>query len=377
MNPVSTYALDSNLRVEQVLGKNAFETTQLVYVDGGEQHGPFVRKLINKELGLGSAYAQLEKAQNAGFTSNYLPRIYALAESDSTIAAVVEYIEGQTLAEAVSACSSYEERLALTRRTFPLLCRAVTELHTAFEAPIIHRDLKPSNIMLSEQGVKLLDLGIARAYKQGAEQDTRHFGTRPYAPPEQYGFGQTDVRSDVYALGKVLYFCLTGEEPDTDVTQGLETHSEICSALQNTVKHATKLDPDARPASATALLHEFEKATNAAGIPLQNRPLKVLGVVWDIALLLSACLVVMGITLAFLEPSPENQLMPTWYLFYSLFFWMLPSLLIALFLISDRRPLHRFIPPTRAPIKKQTMWGLVAIAILCLAWLAATFIYAM
>lgn len=377
MNPLSTNEPEQHLRIEQVLGKNAFETTQLVYLDAAdEQRGPFVRKVISKKLGLGSAYVQLEKAQRSGFASNYLPRIHALAESDEAIFVIVEYVEGQTLADAIAACRTYDERLALTRCTFPQLCQAVTELHTALEAPIIHRDLKPSNIMLCGDGLKLLDLGIARTYKQSAERDTRHFGTRPYAPPEQYGFGQTDVRSDVYALGKVLYFCLTGEEPDADVTQGLEEHSEISGALRDAVMHATKLDPAARPASAAALLREFEKAiSNPVSSQLaQNRSLRVLGILWDAALLLCALILVMGIIQAFNEPTPETQQMPAWYLFYSLFFWILPSSLIVLFLVSDRRPLHELIPITRAPVKKQTIYGLIIVAALCLIWLVVTFI---
>lgn len=93
--------------------------------------------------------------------------------------------------------------------------------------PVIHRDLKPSNIIVS--GVRyaadagmtfsslvIIDLGIARVWRDGADADTVKFGTRSYAPPEQFGFGQTSVRSDIYALGALLFFCLTG----TDLNRG-------------------------------------------------------------------------------------------------------------------------------------------------------------
>lgn len=92
---------------------------------------------------------------------------------------------------------------------------------------MIHRDLKPSNIIvtganytpddgLTFSSLVIIDLGIARVWRDGADADTVKFGTRPYAPPEQYGFGQTSVRSDVYALGALLFFCLTG----VDLNQG-------------------------------------------------------------------------------------------------------------------------------------------------------------
>ena len=118
---------------------------------------------------------------------------------------------GETLADIVY---RNDPSISLARDVFPRLCDAVGELHEGFDVPLIHRDLKPSNIMLSRDSMTIIDLGIARAFKEESDEDTRHFGTRAYAPPEQFGFGQTDVRSDVYALGMLLYFCLTEKTPD-------------------------------------------------------------------------------------------------------------------------------------------------------------------
>lgn len=89
---------------------------------------------------------------------------------------------------------------------------------------MIHRDLKPSNIIvtganytpddgLTFSSLVIIDLGIARVWRDGADADTVKFGTRPYAPPEQYGFGQTSVRSDVYALGRPVVLLLDGSRP--------------------------------------------------------------------------------------------------------------------------------------------------------------------
>ena len=124
---------------------------------------------------------------------------------------VMEHVRGETLAEAVY---RRDPSVALAREVFPPLCDAVSELHEGFDPPLIHRDLKPSNVMLAPGGLALIDFGIARSFNEGAETDTRHLGTRAYAPPEQFGFGQTDERSDVYALGLLLYFCLTERTPD-------------------------------------------------------------------------------------------------------------------------------------------------------------------
>jgi len=93
------------------------------------------------------------------------------------------------------------------------VCQVLDYLHQQ-QPPIIFRDLKPSNIMLSDAGViKLIDFGIARTYKVGKKKDTVAMGSENYAPPEQWGKGQTDARSDIYALGATMYHLLTGTPP--------------------------------------------------------------------------------------------------------------------------------------------------------------------
>lgn len=139
-------------------------------------------------------------------------------------------------------------------------------------APLIHRDLKPSNIIvtganytpddgLTFSSLVIIDLGIARVWRDGADADTVKFGTRPYAPPEQYGFGQTSVRSDVYALGALLFFCLTGVDPKPvlDMREQCETR-DIPTPLADAVCMSMALDPVKRFASAEAL----GRATRAA-----------------------------------------------------------------------------------------------------------------
>jgi tRNA A-37 threonylcarbamoyl transferase component Bud32 len=90
------------------------------------------------------------------------------------------------------------------------LCDILSYLH-AQTPPVIHRDLKPQNIILDESGkVTLIDFGISRTYEEGARADTVFFGTQEFAPPEQYGFSQTDGRADIFSLGVVLIWLLTG-----------------------------------------------------------------------------------------------------------------------------------------------------------------------
>lgn len=90
------------------------------------------------------------------------------------------------------------------------LCGLLETLHRQ-EPPVIHRDIKPENIiLLPDGGVGLVDFDAARRYTPGQDTDTRHLGTRTTAAPEQYGFAQTDPRTDLYAAGATLLWLATG-----------------------------------------------------------------------------------------------------------------------------------------------------------------------
>lgn len=91
------------------------------------------------------------------------------------------------------------------------ICDALEFLHGR---NIIHRDIKPANIILLENNtIKLIDLGISRIKKEDIKKDTTIMGTVGYAAPEQFGFEQTDVTADIYSIGVVLNFILTGKLP--------------------------------------------------------------------------------------------------------------------------------------------------------------------
>lgn len=126
-----------------------------------------------------------------------LPKIIHVAIDEQQTVVVEEYINGQNMNTFVLEQNFLDEELA--KNIMLQLCEGLTVLH---EANIIHRDIKPSNLILtSNNEVKLIDFDVARLDKEDANGDTRQLGTKGYAPPEQYGFSQTDCRSDIYALG--------------------------------------------------------------------------------------------------------------------------------------------------------------------------------
>lgn len=249
-------------RVDSVLKESAAEVTQRVYFMGanGAEQGPFVRKYIEGSCGLGAAYERIFAAQRQGRRFRFVPHIFDCYRLGEKLVVVMEFVDGETLADAVY---RRDPSLELAREVFPLLCDAVSELHEAFDPPLIHRDLKPSNIMVSPGGVTIIDFGIARAYRDDGEADTARFGTRAYAPPEQFGYAQTSVRSDVYALGMLLYYCLAEKTPDARLVQGGFAEACVPAALRPVLVRATAFDPRERYASARELKEAFLEATPA------------------------------------------------------------------------------------------------------------------
>ena len=282
-------------RVDALLKDSPIERTERVYFVGenGTEQGPFIRKTIAGESGQGRMYQKIFRAQRSGKRLSHIPHIHECYSTGTSLEVIVEFVEGQTLQEYVEEHGPSRE---LAARLFPPLCDAVSELHEAFDPPIIHRDLTPANIIVSDEGVTVIDLGIAREFHPGAPRDTVYFGTRDFAPPEQFGFAQTDIRSDVYAMGKLLRYCLegpaaegegqpaktgdaqvnsaasaakgehegspaskaaSGSPQDTGAPGTLATPTKLDLQIQEVVTKATNLDPKQRYASAAQLKAAF------------------------------------------------------------------------------------------------------------------------
>ena len=259
--------------VDSTLKQSAAETTQVVYRKnelGEPSFGPFVRKIFAADTEQGVAYEQLLTAQAAGTRLNHVPFVYECEHTDGRLEVVMEYLQGQTLREYVD-CEGCGVELAA--RVVPQLCDAIVELHESFATPLIHRDIKPSNIMVCANQVKLIDLGIARAYRSDAPRDTVRYGTPGYAPPEQFGYEQTNVRSDVYALGMTIAFCIIGEDPTAELRERAFADPRIPPALQLVLTKATQFDPNNRYGSARELKQAFGDALRAqAQQPAMDTP---------------------------------------------------------------------------------------------------------
>ena len=146
-----------------------------------------------------------------GLRHEGLPRYIETFENEKTSVSVREYVEGVPL-------DRYAGENELTEKQIVdiciRLCDILAVLHHRDE-PIIHRDIKPQNVIVKPDGsLALIDFDIARVYRSDSDTDTVFFGTLAYAPPEQYGFSQTDVRADIYSFGVLLHWLLTGSTRD-------------------------------------------------------------------------------------------------------------------------------------------------------------------
>jgi serine/threonine protein kinase len=220
-----------------------------------------------------------------------IPKVHDYFSSRGSHYIVMEYIPGRTLGDLLAARKGkpVEERTALTWAL--QICRALHFLSVQKPRPVVFRDLKPSNVMVtSDSRVKLIDFGIARFFKPDKQEDTYVYGTPGYAAPEQYGLGQTDVRSDIYALGATLHHCLTGRGPseaDRDLPDPRKINPRISKETAAVVNKALARDMEKRYQSAFEMKQAIQKIVLALASPVRGagkiiyaRPGKLIRLPW-------------------------------------------------------------------------------------------------
>jgi len=150
-----------------------------------------------------------------------MPKIEKIYEGTNNLVVIEEYIDGETLEEVI-----HERGMLFNQKTAMNIAidilKILAELHS-LERPIIHRDVKPANIILSCDGkIYLLDINVAKWYKEEETQDTKLFATQYYAAPEQfgYGFSASSTKTDIYAVGVLLNEMITGKFPKEERAEG-------------------------------------------------------------------------------------------------------------------------------------------------------------
>lgn len=183
----------------------------------------------------------------------HIPRIYDWECQENELVVAEEYVDGETLEHFLKEDLLTEaQKLDIALQ----LCEAVEVLHNCVPQ-VIHRDIKPSNILITEEGVlKLIDYDAARQYKQmGEDSDTRILGTADYAAPEQFGYKQTDVRSDIYSMG--IVFKLLQFQGNTLATLAWKQLQDICTSF-DPKKRYKSVDAVANAISRVMVLQKYQ-----------------------------------------------------------------------------------------------------------------------
>lgn len=220
---------------------NGNETYKTALVRRNNDGRIFVKKEISPAQG--GIYQQLSSIQHPNLVG-----IHKVCFGQKSCIVLEDYIGGRTLQELM------EDRKSLSREEvrnyFGQILNGLELIHSYH---IIHRDIKPENILISADGVvKLLDFGIARFQKEHQSRDTTVLGTAGYASPEQFGFQQTDVRTDIYAAGILLNNLLTGKMPDEAQVEDVQ--------LRKVIGKCMEIDPRNRYASVKELRTALAKA---------------------------------------------------------------------------------------------------------------------
>lgn len=212
----------------------------------------FVIKVSSKDVqkSLRAESEILQELEHEG-----LPKFIASYEQADRIYVIREYAKGISLEERMREKQFTEEEAI---HIGVKLCDILSYLHGRVP-PVIHRDIKPSNVIVNGNDVKLIDFDISRKYDENLENDTVYLGTKRYAPPEQFGFSQTDNRTDIYAFGVLLCFLLTGSHDVISLKTGNYNRTLI-----KTIEKCVAFSPKDRYASTEAvkkaLLHSLPKA---------------------------------------------------------------------------------------------------------------------
>ena len=146
----------------------------------------------------------------------YIPSIHESFLQEGYFYVVETFVNGPTLGYVMSSHPLGEETAV---RYIVQLCDALNHLHH-LNPPLIHRDIKAENILIVDQHIMLIDFEIARQFSETANKDTQVLGSVGYAAPEQYGFNQSDERTDIYAVGVLMNYLLCGRHPKDGIASG-------------------------------------------------------------------------------------------------------------------------------------------------------------
>jgi serine/threonine protein kinase len=251
--------LEGRYRIEEELGHGGFGA---VYRAWDIRLSKAVAVKENLDI---SSEAQRQFTREATVLANLshpnLPRVFDhFVISDQGQYLVMDYVEGEDLLTLLERQGEIPIEPAL--EWMIQVTDALEYLHSQ-DSPVVHRDVKPSNIRITPRGkAMLVDFGLVKFSDPRKKTTSGARAITPgYAPPEQYGIGKTDIRTDIYSLGATIYRLVAGIEPPESVqrlagehlTPANQVNSDISSQLSKLIDRAMALEPDKRYQNAVEL----------------------------------------------------------------------------------------------------------------------------
>jgi serine/threonine protein kinase len=227
-------------------------------------------KIMHDHLAEDSAFKErfIQEARSAARLAHpNVVNVFDQGQDSDMAYLVMEYLPGINLRDLLR-----EHGRLTTEQTLDVLEAVLSGLSAAHKAGIVHRDLKPENVMLADDGrIKIGDFGLARAVSANTATGAALLGTIAYLSPELVTRGIADARSDIYAVGIMMYEMLTGEQPykgeqpmqiayqhaNDSVPTPSTKNSRVPAELDELVLWATARDPEERPKDARVMLDQL------------------------------------------------------------------------------------------------------------------------
>lgn len=217
------------------------------------------RYIYRAFAGNGEVYRRMH-----GIDCPQLPTIHEVKEENGMVYVLEEYVQGDTLAFLL------EGKPLVAAHAKQIIIQVCYALHILHGIGAVHRDIKPENIIMRGSDAVLIDFDASRLRKSTNTTDTQIMGTTGYAAPEQYGFSQTDARTDIYALGILLNEMLTGQHPSKQLAEG---------EFRPIIQKCTQINADQRYSSVMELIAAFNPPPQAHKHPIHNSLLLLLAFV--------------------------------------------------------------------------------------------------
>ncbi len=254
----------------------------------------------------------IEEARNmTNFNSHRnIVNVYEYFEENSTAYIVMEFLDGYNLSEYIESVNGKLD-IETSMKIIMNTCNALKDIHAN---GIIHRDVSPDNIFLTKNGgIKLIDFGAAR-FSNNEDKNFTIILKPGFAPPEQYDqISQQGPKTDIYALGATMYYCITGEKPEESTNRKIKDNllppkqidTSIEQYISDSIMKAMAIESSLRFES----IAEFEKAIKKeikVKVPSQEKKSKQVKRLIGIAIFVALFSVVAGVFLSDIDKKQEQ-----------------------------------------------------------------------